>query len=603
TYDPVGNITEIRDDAQDVVFFFFFFVNPSQTFEYDALYRLTKATGREHAGNEADTDFEKDGYPNAHTSIPNDTAALRRYTREWEYDEVGNILNLIHKANSSVVWNRAYNYATGNNRLLSTEVGSSPAVNYVYNEHGSMTEMPHLQNMEWDFAERLRHITKGTTEAYYNYDGSGERVRKVVEKGNIVETRLYLGSFEIFRKKDSTGSLILERETLHIMDDKKRIALVETKTYENGQIANPAIVQRYQLSNNIESATLELDGTASIISYEEYYPYGDTSYQAGNGASEVSQKRYRYTGKEKDEESGLYYMLARYYSGWLGRWTAVDPMASKLPHQSSYIYCSGNPINRLDPDGMFDMETEAGVGIIEWGDTLSGIRDKINEEFGTDLTVEDIAADNAIEDSNKIYAGNKIYLPNIEKDSKAEDVKKNTKNIVRNDVESNNQQGNFSNLVKEAYKEGLSILKDPNVVFGLKQLQEKAANPEKIEYYFTAHVGKTNIKIVEGIKHSVGTDYKYDDDDKFMAHVHTDEGPLSLAFERDFYENEERPISDLGHSVHKYIRKGVLAITPSGHIYYTTPELAEHGVKQYDEVLGQVHLGNIKKYQNKGKRK
>jgi RHS repeat-associated protein len=166
---------------------------------------------------------------------------------------------------------------------------------------------------------------------------------------------LYFGGFEIFRKRDSSGALILERETLHVMDDIKRIALVETLTVDNGsKIANPVSVQRYQLGNNIESATLELDENAQIISYEEYYPYGETSYQAGRSASEVSQKRYRYTGKEKDEESGLYYMLARYYSGWLGRWTAADP-AGMVDGVNLYAYCRGNPVVFLDADGCYSM--------------------------------------------------------------------------------------------------------------------------------------------------------------------------------------------------------------------------------------------------------
>jgi RHS repeat-associated protein len=348
-YDEMGNITKIKDKAQEVVFFNNQQVNPTQTFEYDALYRLTKATGREHTDNVADMETLFEGNPNIRESVPQDSSALRNYMREWKYDEVGNIMKMIHNANNSN-WNRSYNYATGNNRLLSTKVSNS-TVNYTYNEHGSMQSMPHLQNMEWNFAEQLSHITKGDTEAYYNYDGSGQRTRKVVEKNGIVETRLYLSGFEIYRKKNG-NNLVLERETLHIMDDTKRIALVETLTADNGvQIANPTLVQRYQLSNNIvESATLELDETASIISYEEYYPYGDTSYQAGKNENEVSQKRYRYTGKEKDEESGLYYMLARYYSGWLGRWTAVDP-AGLVDGVNLYAYCRGNPVIFLDRDG------------------------------------------------------------------------------------------------------------------------------------------------------------------------------------------------------------------------------------------------------------
>lgn len=62
-------------------------------------------------------------------------------------------------------------------------------------------------------------------------------------------------------------------------------------------------------------------------------------------------KRYRYTGKERDEESGLYYHGARYYIPWLARWTAVDPSESKNAPKSSYGYCSNNPITKFDPDG------------------------------------------------------------------------------------------------------------------------------------------------------------------------------------------------------------------------------------------------------------
>jgi RHS repeat-associated protein len=223
--------------------------------------------------------------------------------------------------------------------------------------------------MQWDFMERLSHITRGTTETYYNYDNNGERTRKVVEKNGITETRLYLGGFEIWRKHVN-GNLDSERETLHIMDNfennetaglenntqritnnKRRVAIVETKTWENcTQIANPIPVQRYQLSNNIESAMLEIDENADIISYEEYYPYGETSYQAGRSVSEVNQKRYRYTSKEKDEESGLYYHGARYYACWLGRWTTVDP-ARLVDGTNLYMYCRGNPTIFLDGDG------------------------------------------------------------------------------------------------------------------------------------------------------------------------------------------------------------------------------------------------------------
>ncbi len=187
TYDAVGNVTQIDDSAQQTIFFNGSVVSPSQKFEYDALYRLVKATGREHVSVNADSEPEAEGY-NAAQISPQDGTAMRNYAREWEYDSVGNILSIIHQANGNA-WTRTNAYATDSNRLTSSTVGSTSA-SFSYNAHGSMASMPHLSAMDWDFAEKLCHITRGTTEAYYSYDGSGIRTRKVVEKNGTVETRL-----------------------------------------------------------------------------------------------------------------------------------------------------------------------------------------------------------------------------------------------------------------------------------------------------------------------------------------------------------------------------------------------------------------------------
>jgi RHS repeat-associated protein len=64
----------------------------------------------------------------------------------------------------------------------------------------------------------------------------------------------------------------------------------------------------------------------------------------------VSAKRYRYTGKERDEETGLYYHGARYYAPWLGRWTAADP-AGMVDGPNLYEYVRGNPVRLNDPSG------------------------------------------------------------------------------------------------------------------------------------------------------------------------------------------------------------------------------------------------------------
>jgi len=90
---------------------------------------------------------------------------------------------------------------------------------------------------------------------------------------------------------------------------------------------------RYQHPNHQSSCTLETDDTGKIISYEEYHPFGTTSYQATNAAITASYKRYRYTGMERDEETGLNYHNARYYIPWLGRWLNCDARIPFLFYQ------------------------------------------------------------------------------------------------------------------------------------------------------------------------------------------------------------------------------------------------------------------------------
>ncbi|MCG8386032.1 MAG: hypothetical protein MJA30_10850, partial [Cytophagales bacterium] len=289
-------------------------------------------------------------------SLPGDTQSMRRYTQQYEYDELGNIMKMIHLA-SGGNWTRNYHYDfTQNNYLLSNSqdgtVPSSPQ--YQYDNHGNLTQMPHLDTMLWDFADRLQQVDLGGGgKVYYTYDASGERVRKVIERnGGLKEERLYLGGWEVYRKSQS-GTLQLERETLHITDDKNRIALVETLTVDNGTaLSSPVELIRYQLDNHVGSAALELDNAAAVISYEEYHAFGTSSYRAGRTELEVSLKRYRYVGKERDEETGLFYYGARYYSAWLGRFLNVDPLKDDYPQLTPFNYAGNKPITHIDIGGL-----------------------------------------------------------------------------------------------------------------------------------------------------------------------------------------------------------------------------------------------------------
>jgi RHS repeat-associated protein len=61
---------------------------------------------------------------------------------------------------------------------------------------------------------------------------------------------------------------------------------------------------------------------------------------------------YKFNAKELDEETGMYYYGARYYTPEVSIWLSVDPLADKYPSMSPYIYCAGNPVILVDPNGM-----------------------------------------------------------------------------------------------------------------------------------------------------------------------------------------------------------------------------------------------------------
>ncbi|MDC3986510.1 RHS repeat domain-containing protein, partial [Polyangium jinanense] len=355
SYDPVGNIVEIADLAQKTVFNNGP-VEPVWKYEYDALYRLSEATGREHAGQNVDIQQDDGGFPLLNVPHPNDPLALRNYTERYQYDAVGNIEKMIHEVvGLSGSWTRRYDVAPENNRLLRTsqpgDADGDFSAKYGHDAHGNMTSMPHLPSIGWDFKDQTREVDKGGGgKVYFTYDAAGQRVRKVWEHNGIVEERIYLGGFEIYRRSEA-GSLVLERETLHVMDGAQRIALAETKTVDTS-VPNLVVSSRvrYQLGNHLGSAALELDEAGLVISYEEYHPYGTTAFHAAAAGVEVSAKRYRYTGKERDEETGLYYHGARYYAPWLGRWTSADP-AGLVDGPNLYAYGRNNPLRFVDPDG------------------------------------------------------------------------------------------------------------------------------------------------------------------------------------------------------------------------------------------------------------
>jgi len=241
---------------------------------------------------------------------------------------------------------RQFNLAAGNNRLESLTVGNTEFA-YSYDVNGNMTTETAGRHFSWNHRDQLKmfRVQSATAEpsihSIYLYEASGTRVKKFFRKqGGQIESTVYVDDiFEHHRWR--SGSTVGENNTLHVMDDRQRIGLVRVGQ-AHPEDRGPAVL--YQVGDHLGSTELVIDQNGSFINREEYTPYGESSFGG------FKRKRYRFIGKEKDEESGLNYHGARYYSAWLGRWISSDPIGIE-GGLNPYSYSHNSPCVWMDENG------------------------------------------------------------------------------------------------------------------------------------------------------------------------------------------------------------------------------------------------------------
>lgn len=364
TYDAVGNITRIEDGAHQRAWFANQAVDPVSSYRYDAVYRLAEASGREHValgpchhsdGGRQQTEFialTAGGQPVANAQ------ALANYTEVYTYDDSGNLTGMQHLRGATTLWTRKQTIDTGSNRLLRSDAGcAGEQTPLQHDANGNLLNLAHLPQLRWDDRNQLTgmdlNVAANPDTLSCQYDAMGQRLRKTTSRqgSNRVEHRIYLGGIELFLVRGPSG--VVERwETLHISDGAQRIALLETQTAPTDASRVLDTLTRMQLGNHLGSAVLEIDDSpaARVISYEEFTPYGETAYLAGANLTEVRRKRYRYSGKERDSESGLCYYGARYLAPWVGRWLSCDPLGAK-DSMNLFQYVQNSPMRFADPGG------------------------------------------------------------------------------------------------------------------------------------------------------------------------------------------------------------------------------------------------------------
>jgi RHS repeat-associated protein len=288
--------------------------------------------------------------------------------REFEYDPAGNIVLLKHMSQGSVwtrnfgmggltpqQWSQAWPshltadwFDPARNRL--THVGDNSinvAQTHFFDANGNLVRENTERHFEWDQSDRMRVFrtqvdgSEPSVFACYLYDSAGQRTKKLVRKqGEQYEVTVYVdGRFEHYRSV--RGNTVQQDNTLHVMASQQRVAVARVGNALSGD-ASPAV--KYHLGDHLESSVLVVDESGGWVNREEYTPYGETVFGS------FARKRYRFTGKQRDEESGLCYHGARYYAPWVARWVSCDPL--RTSSSSSYEYVRANPLLQVDPTGL-----------------------------------------------------------------------------------------------------------------------------------------------------------------------------------------------------------------------------------------------------------
>ncbi|WP_429837850.1 RHS repeat-associated core domain-containing protein [Enterobacter cloacae] len=360
-YDPVGNVLKVTNDAEETRFWRNQKVVPENAYAYDSLYQLVCATGREMAS----AGQQCSSLPSATVSFPTDGSAFTNYSRTYTYDTGGNLTQISHNAPAT-----GNNYTTditvssrSNRGVLSVLTENPAEVDALFTAGGQQKQLQPGQGLVWTVRNELLKVSPvqrdGDTDdrESYRYDGSSQRVLKVsVQKTNSstqTQRALYLPGLEL--RSTKAGDTVTENLQVVTVGEAGRaqVRMLHWTGGKPGDISNDQV--RYSYDNLTGSSGLELDGDGSIISTEEYYPYGGTAVWAARSQLEADYKAIRYSGKERDA-TGLYYYGYRYYQPWAGRWLSADP-AGTVDGMNLFRMVRNNPIAYHDDQGLSPVRT------------------------------------------------------------------------------------------------------------------------------------------------------------------------------------------------------------------------------------------------------
>ena len=307
--------------------------------------------------------------------------------RSITYDRNSNALTLTRYGENAATPEEILAYSYDGNLLsgISNTGASGGGGQYTHDANGNMTHEG-LSGLDIVYNEQnlTRRISSGgTTLAEYEYLADGTKLRALDGGGNGYQ---YRGSLIYTQTAGQTGSPAITLDCA--------VTSAGRIVRENTADGSSTYKVQHYLRDHLGSVRAVIDGdTGTVIEASDYYPFGKriqvtdpVSEPVGGSqyasepavapvapatsvASTSSPNRWRFSGKEDQSFLGASIPLldfgARMYNPAIARWTAADPLSEKYYGISPYVYCLGNPISIIDPNGM-DIWTMDEKGNVVW---------------------------------------------------------------------------------------------------------------------------------------------------------------------------------------------------------------------------------------------
>jgi len=164
--------------------------------------------------------------------------------------------------------------------------------------------------------------------------------------------------------------------------------------------------QYFYHADHLGSSSWITDASGNVNQHLAYMPYGE-QFIDERKADNSRDIRFKFTGKERDLETGLDYFGARYYSSGLSVWLSLDALAGKYPSTSAFMYVRGNPVMLVDPDGRSDHEWNYNIvtGEMTWVSDLGGKEVQFVNFVNPDKDGGMTGIGTAVIEGSKVYAG------------------------------------------------------------------------------------------------------------------------------------------------------------------------------------------------------